>query len=70
MIYSANNSLTLVMLTLDGVFLVLGALVCLNRPVASVKAAPVVSAAPDLGADEYPANLPYRVYLPIVLKNS
>jgi hypothetical protein len=26
-------------------------------------------AAPDLGADEYPANLPYAVYLPIVLKN-
>lgn len=43
--YSANNSLTLTMLTLGGVFLALGALVCLNRPVASVKAAPAVSAA-------------------------
>jgi hypothetical protein len=26
-------------------------------------------AAPDLGADEYPANLPYPIYLPLVLKN-
>lgn len=68
--HSANNRLTLTRLTLGGVFLALGALVCLNRPVASIKAAPIVSAAPDLGADEYPANLPYRVYLPIVLKNS